>query len=222
MRENPNLVIVINELCGKVKVMIVNLELEQPLPIEDLSPDELCAKIDLVVDSYLPGFVIAASVENAFPLSVAYARELGLDGGVNSTTMTFNYDDTSDHLAPGDTPGPDDWEHLGITPLHADGEEGERMLSINEALEGAYEIIIFKRGPRIANHMPIDLWDSLHSENMGVLLDGRVDVGLLAARGTRLAVSAGQTVVFNPSHPHMGVTRQAPRRSNATFFHDPS
>ena len=199
--------------------MIASLEIRQPAPLENLSDEELRANIDSVLEGRLPGFVIAASVSNAFPRSTAYAQEIGLSGGVNSTTMTFNYDNTSEHLTPTATPGPEDWESLGITPLHADGDEGDRMLSINEALAGAYDIMIFGRGPEIASDMPIELWDSLQGENMGVLLDGKVNTEMLAVHATRLAVSAGQTIVFNPSQPHMGVTRRAPRRSNATFFH---
>jgi hypothetical protein len=202
--------------------MIVNLEVHQPSPLENISAGELRANIDRVLNGDLPGFVMAASMTDAFPASVAYAHELGLEGGVNSTTMTFNYDNTSSHLDTGDAPGPEDWEGLGITPLHADGEEGDRMLSINQALAGAYDIIIFGRGPKIAGDMPIELWDSLQGENMGVLLGGKVDTEMLVSRATRLAVSAGQTIVFNPSQPHMGVTRKAPRRSNATFFHAPA
>ena len=202
--------------------MIADLEIHQPLPLEGLGASELHENIDRVLEGRLPGFVIAASMTEAFPLSVAYAKELGLEGGVNSTTMTFNYDNTSGHLDASDAPGPEEWEGLGITPLHADGEEGGRMLSINQALVGAYDIMIFGRGPKIAGDMPIELWDSLQGENMGVLLGGRVDTEMLATRATRLAVSAGQTIVFNPSQPHMGVTRKAPRRSNATFFHTTS
>jgi hypothetical protein len=200
--------------------MIVDLEIYQPAPLEDLSTSELHVHINRVLEGDLPGFVLAASMTEAFSSSVAYAQSQGLEGGVNSTTMTFNYDNTSDHLTSRDAPGPEDWESLGITPLHSDGEEGDRMLSINQALAGAYDIMIFGRGPKIAGDMPIELWDSLQDENMGVLLGGKVDSEMLATRATRLAVSAGQTIVFNPSQPHMGVTREAPRRSNATFFHD--
>lgn len=201
--------------------MFVDLKIHQPAPLENLTVSELHANIDLILAGHLPGFVIAASMAEAFPSSVAYAKELGLEGGVNSTTMTFNYDNTSNHLKSGDAPGPEDWEGLGITPLHADGEEGDRMLSICQALAGAYDIMVFGRGPKIAGDMPIELWDSLQGENMGVLLGGKVNTEMLAMRATRLAVSTGQTVVFNPSQPHMGVTRKAPRRSNATFFHAP-
>jgi hypothetical protein len=202
--------------------MIADLEVYQPLALENLNDDELQANIRLVLDGHLPGFVMAASMHDAFPASIACAKDLGLEGGVNSTTMAFKYNHSSGGLTSANNPQPEDWESLGITPLHADGEEGDRMLSINQALAGAYDITIFARGPGIADDMPIELWDKLHDENMGVLLHNKVNTDMLAARATQLAMSAGQTLVFNPSQPHMGVTRTAPRRSNATFFQTPS
>jgi hypothetical protein len=202
--------------------MITTLETYQPAPLKDLSHDQLHANIDLVLNGHLPGFVIAASMADGFPLSIAYAYELGLEGEVNSTTMAFDYDNTSANLTPDDTPGPDDWKGLGITPLHADGTKGDHRLSINQAIAGAYDIMLFDRGPKVADDMPSELWDSLQDENMGVLLKGKVDPEMLSIRAMRLAISAGQTAVFNPSHPHMGVTRVAPRRSNATFFSTPA
>lgn len=175
--------------------------------------------VSAVLNGELDGFVIDDQNSKIFNDSIRYASELGLSGGINSTTMTFNYDATVADLEPGGIPEPDDWEQLGITPLHADGEEGESILSVSTCSLGSYAIYILNRGPEIIDESPVELWDSLHDESVRILTEGIVDTDKLDNRITKLNIAMGQTVIFNPSRPHMGVTLQAPRRVNTTFFH---
>ena len=200
--------------------MNTRVEIAQPSASTDVSGDILRSSVDNVLNGNLPGFVIDDNNSDAFNETIRYAKELGLDGGINSTSMTFNYDATINDLAPGEIPEPEDWEQFGITPLHSDGEEGERMLSLSKCNLGAYAIYILSRGPAIMDQSPVELWDSLHGESVNVLTEGMVDTDKLSPQVTMLNIALGQTVIFNPSRPHMGVTTRAPRRVDTTFFHD--
>jgi hypothetical protein len=195
------------------------IEVATPSVLTDIDRDVLSNHIDDVLNGNLPGFVVNDKDSAVFQASANYATELGLSGGINSTTMTFDYDATLSDLAPGKIPEPEDWEQFGITPLHTDGEEGEKMLSLSICLLGAYSIYILDRGPDILDESPIELWDSLHEDSVRILTENMVNSDKLNNRITRLDIAMGQTVIFNPSRPHMGVTTQAPRRVNTTFFH---
>ncbi len=205
-----------------VFLMICALTIERPGPLLDIGPAELSAHIDQVRSGQLPGFVVGADIPDAFDVSVRYAQEVGLVGGINETTMTFNYDATIASLAIARAQMglqmPVGWEKYGVTSLHADGEEGDEMLSISRVTLGAYVIQIFDRGPAVANDLPVELWETPEDENLRILLDNSVDNGYLLPDATFLEVNTGDTVVFNPSSPHMGVTTQAPRRVDTTFF----
>ncbi|MBC7581365.1 hypothetical protein H7097_00670 [Aeromicrobium sp.] len=203
--------------------MITQLEVHRPLPLTSLDSAELGVQIESVLTGQLPGFVLSAAMTNAFEQSIKHARNIGLEGGVNTSSMTFDYDETASGLltarAAGLTPGPEDWGRYGITSLHADGEEGDEMLSVSRATLGAYTINILQRGINRQSDMPIELWDTLQIENTRLLLDGVVDMKNLLPNMTSLDVQAGDTVIFNPSNPHMGVTTQAPRIAETTFFY---
>ncbi|HEX8227562.1 MAG TPA: hypothetical protein VF572_06875 [Candidatus Saccharimonadales bacterium] len=202
--------------------MIRALDVQKPPAIAEITPDELADTMERVLAGELPGFVVSAAVPDAFNQSIDIATDMGLDGGINNTTMTFNYDTSVAGLAAaraeGRIPGPEEWEDFGITSLHADGEEGDEMLSISRALRGAYIINVLKRGPATQDDMPIELWDTLQVENTRLLLDGMVDTDNLSPVMTSLDIEAGDTVIFNPSNPHMGITTKAPRRAETTFY----
>ena len=201
--------------------MITSVEMNQP-PVVDGDRSYLRSRIDDVLSGNLNGLVLNDQDSLVFQEGIRYASELGLSGGINSTTMTFNYDATINDLESGTIPDPEDWENFGITPLHADGEEGERMLSVSKCSLGAYSIYILNRGLAIMDDSPVELWDSLHDESVRILTENMLDTDKLNNRVTRLDIALGQTVIFNPSRPHMGVTTQAPRRVNTTFFHQES
>ena len=203
--------------------MIKYLEVDRPVPLTNFDAAELGVRIESVLTGQLPGFVISTATTDSFELSIKHARNIGLEGAVNSTSMTFNYDESASGLSvargKGHIPRPEEWEQYGITPLHADGEEGDEMLSISRATLGAYTINVLRRGTSRLGDMPIELWDTLQAENTRLLLDGNVDTKNLMPQMTSLDVKAGDTVIFNPSNPHMGVTTQAPRRAETTFFY---
>lgn len=199
-----------------------HIEVVQPSTLRDLDSNGLKNHIDDVLNGNLDGFVLNDSDSLYFQQSIDYAAELGLTGGINSTTMTFNYDSSINNLAPGEIPEPEDWEQFGITPLHVDGEEGEQMLSISKCSLGSYAICILNREQEILDQSPLELWDSLHYETIQILNNNTVDTDKLNNRMTRLNISLGQTVIFNPSRPHMGITTQSPRRVDTTFFHKES
>jgi hypothetical protein len=202
------------------------LEVIRTEVLAGLSHDQLRRSIDQVVSGDLAGIVISDEKSRVFRDSIKYASELGLSGGINSTTMTFNYDDTVSDLAAaqtrGEAPGPEDWSEFGVTSLHTDGIEGDEMLSISRCTLGSYVINIFNRGPAIKQYFPMELWDVLQDDNFDILLDGEVNTDRLSNTMTRLEVRIGQTAIFNPSQPHMGITTTAPRRVDTTFFqHEP-
>ena len=174
--------------------MLRSVVYDSPRPVESLSYVELGAKLERVASNDLAGFVIANS-SSAFSDAVRAARELGFVGDTKQAT-TFRKP----------------------TQFHADGEEGDEMLSISEALVGEYEIRIFKRAPEIVSVEPIHLWDVLDSENTNVLARSQVDTAKLGHRATLLRAQAGNTVIFNPSNPHIGVPLTVPRHSESTFF----
>lgn len=202
--------------------MITPIEINRPPSLTDLDQADLADYTERVLKGHLLGFVVDAAVPDAYERVINHALDIRLEGGVNTTTMTFNYDTTVSGLSvartEGRTPEPEEWERFGVTPLHSDGEENDEMLSISKAKIGAYTIHILRRGPNRSGDMPIELWDTLQIENTRLLLDGVVDADNLLPEMTSLDVCAGDTVVFNPSQPHMGITTLAPRRADTTFF----
>ncbi len=193
------------------------VEIVRPSVIDTDNTDVLRNHIDAILFGQEKGLVFSSDV---FGHSIDYAEQLGLSGGLNSTTMTFNYDDSSEGLNNSKRPSHEDWESLGVTPLHADSAEGDRILSISQCHLGAYSIYIANRGPAIYDQSPVELWDSLHDDTIDILAHGTVNTENLDSKITRLDIAMGQTVIFNPSRPHMGVTRQAPRRVDTTFYTD--
>mgnify|MGYP006929321989 CR=1 FL=1 len=193
------------------------MEIVRPSVINTDNTDVLRNHIDAILCGQENGLVFSSDV---FGRSIDYAERLGLSGGVNSTTMPFNYDDSSEGFNDSDRPSHEDWESLGVTPLHADGAEGDRILSISKCHSGAYSIYIANRGPAIIDQSPVELWDSLHEDTVNILARGTVNTENLDSKITRLDIAMGQTAIFNPSRPHMGVTRQAPRRVDTTFYTD--
>lgn len=116
-------------------------------------------------------------------------------------------------------PGEDDWIRLGVTELHADGGEGQRMLSVAKVKQGKYDLISLKRGPATKDIELTDMWEVLNDQTQAVL-NGEFDPDLLAGPVVKASVSKGDLLVINPSDPHLGVTREAPRVSDVTFFYE--
>ena len=194
----------------------VTYELIEPAEIDR---DSLPSTISRVLDNELAGFILRSSA--GFDDVIRVAKETGLEGDTKlSAPFRYKVDisELSGLADRGERPVGEDWSSYGITPLHADGETGDRMLSVSRVLLGNYEVRVFERNPAIDEIEPVELWDKLDEQNANIMLDGTVDDSVLVPKATILAVQSGDTIVFNPSNPHMGVTISAPRSSESTFF----
>lgn len=108
----------------------------------------------------------------------------------------------------------------GITPLHADQDEGEQLISISELKKGQAQLDIFRRRAELADVPSDELFSELNQDTIRAIVDEAVDPARLSPNVTRLHVSQpGDIFVFNAQLPHMVTTLGTKsRRSTSTFF----
>ncbi len=180
---------------------------------------DLTAGIGRVLYSGLAGFVIG-NARKSYKNVCSVADELGLRGD-RKASVPFEHNSRVEEaigLLRNGSELQGTWRDYGVTQLHADGDEGDQMLSIIRVKKGSFEIRAFERGPGVKGIPAVDLFDVLEGQTGLVLTEDRVDTDMVAARATVLRASKDDIVVFNPSQLHMAITLEGPRLSESTFF----
>jgi hypothetical protein len=202
--------------------MIAPVSYETPVLLTQLPDDEqLRIDLDHTASGVLSGFVLHQCADKDYSRLVDAAQDLGLAQA--NEGQEFGYETDISRLQPktDESVRPlrdGHWSECGVTPLHADGQEGRRVLSVSRVSGGAYDIGVFRRQPKLESAQPRAIWEILDRTTKNVLYDGEVDDAYLKTAATLFHVAAGDLLVFNPSNPHMGVTTQAPRNSRTVFF----
>lgn len=188
-----------------------------PPTIQAINVYDLQPQIHRILSGELVGIVIDSRCD-AFDDSIQAAHALGMNAD-EGVPLIFNYERSFAALANHpNTPQSHEWANFGITPLHADSNPNDSMVSICRIEQGSCEIRIFERAPALHAAKCDTLSDYLQAENARLLLEETIDTDLLSHQATCLQASEGDLVIFNPMRPHIGVTTQAPRRSASIFF----
>lgn len=181
--------------------------------------DGLTHYCSLAADSIIPGVLIRDGADRAEEAHTA-ALSVGLTGDMLQAQEFMHYKAFDGSVPEGLMPDDSGWIPMtGITALHADGNEHDRMLSVSACEMGGYDLRMFERGPELVGGLnAFDLWDAMVEPTLALYSDGVVDKELLLPVYTGARVQKGDLVIINPTFIHTAVTRAAPRRSVSVFY----
>lgn len=199
--------------------MIKPISYEQSSELRDASAFQIKDHIIRLTLSELAGFTITQT-RKSYKQACSVAQSLGFEGDTKAA-VPFEHNERVGEavdLIKNGQPLNGQWRDYGVTQLHADGDANDKMLSAINVKKGSLEIRVFDRGPDIQGIDAVDLFDELEEETQRVLVEEKVDVNIITPEATVLRASKGDTIIFNPSLPHMAITLQGPRYSESTFF----
>ncbi len=197
--------------------MIRAVEFESASLLASPDRDELIGHMDQILQSKSKGLVVR---DVSLKTVSAVARDLGLTGDTRMSVPFVHKNKLDEALQRLDDGLSLDgtWRDYGVTQLHADGDEGDEMISAAHMQRGEVAICVFDRGERIKEVSAIDLFDTLEEETQRILTTNTVDTEMLSHQAVCLRAGAGDIIVFGPSNPHMAITLSTPRHSESTFF----